>query len=691
MKRANMGFLLAGIVLAAGMMTRLSGCSREMVQEPTEVASVLESAEATEVITVPEMTEPGFDINEAQKAVKIWAEEQVESGYLEETGLLEELWEEAVLTYTMQSVGEESAVLRYYITTTNSGVYVVDETVQIIFLNGEYQLEREALQSYNSIEDSGEFVQLYGESGICEESTGYNAHYFRSVVRNILDNGLSAEPYTDPVRAAVCFLHLGPGKGAIARDMMKPEISPGSWMEDLDEEVLLEGTTVTVAYTFDKDGSTVEIPMELIEASLGLWAPAEGNYNRQVYETYSYWNYFENGESELDYSLQISNFGIYKIENGAITCLYPYYVASDTPVCVVNNVMYFVADSTYQEGSYEFHPDCFAMFDMVTGEIDMESMKLNRSSFIPMPDNIQYGRNGFFSYYRDYEFMHIPVVNVGTADFSGGVSWEGKPVASLNEQERNAYGSVLREELLTEPGKVLWLSKRTMTETYAYIDMDGDGVTEKIVLAPQDEERYYDLPFDNFVLSVGGSSLEQYGENVHNDIYAFSMDGKEILILTLEDGPSGDPASMLYAYRNGKLVKVGEMDSHIENGDIENGYIYGVERGDVIQSDYIGVYWRIGENGLLEKVPQETYEYHGLNDIELLVALPVHKEPNIETEGLEIQPQTVKFLKTDSTFSWVYVQAENGDAGWVYVENYGHIVELGMDYDEVFEGLHMFG
>lgn len=688
MKRKKVQSVLAGFVLAAGMMAGLSGCSEETVQESTEVVSV---QEPTEVITVPEMTEPVFDINEAQKAVKLWAEEQVESGYIEETGLLEELWKEAVLTYTMQSVGEESAVLRYYVTTTDSGVYVVDETVQIIFQDGEYRLEREALQSYNSIEDRGEFAQLYGKSGICEESTGYNAHYFRSVVRNILEDGASAELYTDPVRAAEYLLHLGPGKGDIARDMTKPEVSSGSWMEELNENVLLEGTTVTVVYTFDKDGTTIEIPMELIEASLGIWAPADGNYRRQVYETYRYWNYFENGESELEYCLQLSNTGIYKIQDGAITCLYPYYVAADTPVCVVNNVLYFVADSTYIEGTNEYHPDCFAMLDMETGEVDMESMKLSRSSFIPMPERLYYEGNGFLGYYLDYKQKHIPVVNVGTADFSGGVCWEGKPVTSLNEQERNAYGSAIRAELLAEPGKVLHLSMRTMTETYAYIDMDGDGVTEKIVLAPQDEERYYDLSFDNYVLSVGDSSLVQWGENVHNDLYAFSMDGKEILILVLEDGPSADDASMLYAYREGKVVKVGQMASHICDGDVKNGRISGSERGDVIQSDYISVYWHIGESGLLEKVPQDSYDYAAQNDIELLVALPVHKEHDLESEKFEIQPQTVKFLKTDSTFSWVYVQAEDGSAGWVYVENFGHIVELGKDYDEVFEGLHMFG
>lgn len=552
----------------------------------------------------------------------------------------------------------------------------------------------EIMQSEENTEQASEAIQtekIVEDIGEETDGTKYEASDFRAIIRDALENGVSVEEYADPVRAAVKFLNLEPGKGDIARDMMRPVISPGSWQESLDENIPLEGTTVTVVYTFDKDGSTVEIPMELVEASLGIWAPAEGNYIRQVYETYSYWDYFGNGESKLDYCLQLSNMGLYKIQDGTITCLYPYYVASDAPVSVVDNVVYFVADSTYEEGTYEYHPDCFAMLDMETGEVDMESMKLNRSTFIPMPKHLGYNRNGFFSFYHDYDYKYIPAVNVGTADFSGGESWEGKPVAGLNEQEQNAYGSAIRTELLAQPGKVLQLSMRTMTETYAYIDLDGDGVTEKIVLTPQEDRRYSDLPYDNYVLSIGESSLEQRGENVHNDLYAFSIDGKEILILMLEDGPSADDASMLYAYREGKVVKVGEMASHIRDGYVKNGRIHGSERGDVIQSDYISVYWHVGENGLLEKVPQDSYDYVAQNDIELLVVLPVHKEPNIETEGLEIQPQTVKFLKTDSTFSWVYVQAENGDAGWVYVENYGHIVELGMDYDEVFEGLHMFG
>lgn len=286
---------------------------------------------------------------------------------------------------------------------------------------------------------------------------------------------------------------------------------------------------------------------------------------------------------------------------------------------------------------------------------------------------------------------YTPFVNTGAAALEAGPVWEGKAVAELNEQEQNAYGSAIRAELLAEPGKVLKLSNRTMTETYTYIDLDGDGVTEKICLSGKDVSNYHYWPYDHFVLQIGKAVLEDYASRLHNDLYAFSMDGKEILILMLEDGPSSDDESYLYAYREGQIVKVGQMSSHIGTRSIKNGRIHGSERGDVIQSDYISVYWHIGESGLLEQIPQESYDYGCLNDIELLVALPVHSEPNLESTGFEIQPQTVKFLKTDSTFSWVYVQAENGDAGWVYVGYYGDIVELNMDSTDVFEGLLFFG
>lgn len=52
-----------------------------------------------------------------------------------------------------------------------------------------------------------------------------------------------------------------------------------------------------------------------------------------------------------------------------------------------------------------------------------------------------------------------------------------------------------------------------------------------------------------------------------------------------------------------------------------------------------------------------------------------------------MKPQKVRFLKTDSSYSWIYVQGADGDGGWFQVDGL-KIAELGTDYYEVFADLN---
>ncbi len=678
MNRAKISAVMASVVLAAGVMG-LCGCSGDKVQQtPSEESSFGEES-------VSASTEQEFESDASNSYVELekWAESYIETGLLGEIGLLQDLTKDAAVEYVVD-VQEEGALIRYYIEASDHSIYVVDEKVSLSGQNGDCVVTRESMQSYTSITDAEMYGDLYKASGINVVSTGYSTQYFTGLVRDMLADETLAERYNDPVDAAVNLLHLGPGKGEVVGDMVKPQITPDSWMEDLDEDILLEGTTVTITYTFDKDGSVVEIPMELIEASFGIWAPAEGNWRRQIHRSYVFYEHFEDGESEYIDIIQNSFFGLYELKDGRIRCVFPYYTAPD--IDIIQNdrdVIYFMADSLYQKGNLDYQIDCIAMLDLNSGQVDMESMMLPADVQFDQKDFIYLRNDGFL----EIDSYYLPYVNVGTPDFSGGVCWNGKPVASLSEAEQNAYGSENRSKLLAEPGKVLQLSLRTMTQTYAYIDMDGDGVTEKIVLTGQ----AFDLPYDEMRLQIGDTILEESRWNLHNDIYAVSLDGKEILFFLMENGASGDFSSCFYGYRNGKLVKVGEMPGLVTECVIEDGCISSKMRVDLLQSDFVEGKWHVGADGLLQMVPEDSYDFTGQNDVTLKVALPVHSKPNTEAAKYEIQPQSVKFLKTDTSFSWVYVQAENGDAGWVPVEGYGMVKELDMSAFDVFDELMQFG
>ena len=108
----------------------------------------------------------------------------------------------------------------------------------------------------------------------------------------------------------------------------------------------------------------------------------------------------------------------------------------------------------------------------------------------------------------------------------------------------------------------------------------------------------------------------------------------------------------------------------------------------MLQTDWINAQWEFNFKGELKRREYDTYDFTVLNDITLLTNLTAHSSPDMESESYVIEPQTVKFLKTDNSFSWIYMESENGVKGWFKVNGL-EVGESGMDYYEVFENLNL--
>ncbi|MDE6701411.1 MAG: hypothetical protein K2K10_10450, partial [Acetatifactor sp.] len=190
---------------------------------------------------------------------------------------------------------------------------------------------------------------------------------------------------------------------------------------------------------------------------------------------------------------------------------------------------------------------------------------------------------------------------------------------------------------------------------------------------------------------VGDSADYNWYDCIYNSIWAVSLDGEEIVLALYGTGPSSDPMTFLYRYEQGELQGAGFFCDDITQCTIENGAISGTDRQDVLQTDWVKVQWRMGTNEkgqqAIRMVPQDTYDFTALNDITLLCQLPVHSAPDMNAESHMLQPQTLHFVKTDASFTWIYAEAADGDSGWFKVEEF-QIQELGLDYYEVFENLN---
>ena len=630
------------------------------------------------------------------------------SAWPEQYLVLDDYWQE-----------EGTGKIRGYFHTSEPEIFIVDETVRLVEREGSYYVEHQELAEYFVIGDKEQFEALYGSEGAYDfgwENTGYSIGFYRTILQHLLEGG-NAElyrQYTDPVEAAVKLLHLGPGEGKAAVTAAVPE-SEEAWMSYLPEGSLPEGSLAVVEYTFSEDGSTVEIPMELIEGSCGIWAPAGTGMVRQVYRVRA-----ENDpavaewfgwDAEEVFYLQASQYGIYRVDKDyGLSSIYPDYIQPDTIWELQDGLMYvsLYRDETalpkwdgyyFQDaslGTADYSLEAIGIVDVRTGEFDRESMKISgevgQKMLLHPLRWISLG-GGFVHLYKtepeggSAEYA-IPMINTGGSSLTAGPVWKGVPVAELKDGELDAYGKEVRERLLGNPGMLLELSNRALMETYTYIDMDGDGKAEKISLSrdpDQNEERYW--AYDNYLLQAGESRITGSAECLSNGIWAVSLDGSEILLALYEDGPSGDPVTTLYACRDGELVSAGDFEADIRTCTIENGIIQGVARRDVLQTDWVKAAWRMGSFGTLEWVEQEAYDFIGQNEITLSVQLPVCRAPGDGTEVHMMKPQKVRFLKTDSSYSWIYVQGADGDGGWFHVDGL-KIAGLGADYYEVFADLN---
>ena len=588
--------------------------------------------------------------------------------------------------------------------------------------------EFSGLFDVSALEDTRSFA---GQDGI--QYLGYDGVAARKLHQRILDgDAVAHETYKDPVKAAETLLNLQGGRGEMTELLYEAGRQYLFFQKDSTRPG--EGSVANVHYIF-ADGSGIDIPMVFAEESSQIWmlslgdidskgrhsyGPLDGeNQARVVYAEYGprdedwatvaelskKWVYVKvspGSFADVAATYQVSSYGIYAAtgDDAGLNCMVPGYIA---PGCaaegrstVYQNVgNYYTSDSYRQEMAYLKQQDSVRLYYFAASDYQDGDLEISIDTIREYDTSGQTGENGVTDWKLPSEAQDFSADMItaedgywilsqssGTAQMklpllSSQPVWNGKVAADLTTEEADAYAVAQRRDIMTNVGVVFDLSERAEQETYALLDLDGDGTAEKLLLRSRMAQAVNEVdhsPLDQYIFAVNTMRGEtRTAQNLGNSIYAFTPDGRQILLALMRRDEFGQCESFLFSYENGELQEVGSFAQDIREIWVENGQIITTQSYDyILQRENLRIIYRIGSDGRLAEIPTDRYDLpeqavlHGLNK-----DLEVCRTPDAGSERFTINADHgVYFLYLDAGRQWLCVETENGVTGWLKLADY---------------------
>ena len=570
-----------------------------------------------------------------------------------------------------------------------------------------------------------------GQDGI--QYLDYNGVAARKLHRQILDGDTVAhETYKDPVKAAEALLNLQGGSGEMTELLYEAGRQYLFFQKDSTRPG--EGSVANVHYIF-ADGSGIDIPMVFAEESSQIWmlslgdidskgrhstGPLDGeNQARVVYAEYGprdedwatvaelskKWVYVKvspGSFADVAATYQVSSYGIYAAtgDDAGLNCMVPGYIA---PGCAAegrstvyqNMGNYYTSDSYRQEMAYLKQQDSVRLYYFAASDYQDGDLDIWIDTIREYDTSGQTGENGVTDWKLPSEAQDFSADMLtaedgywilsqsnGTAQMklpllSNQPVWNGKVAADLTTEEADAYAAAQRRDIMTNVGVVFDLSERAEQETYALLDLDGDGTAEKLLLRSRMAQAVNEVdhsPLDQYIFAVNTMQGEmRTAQNLGNSIYAFTPDGRQILLALMRRDEFGQCESFLFSYENGELQEVGSFAQDIREIWVENGQIITNQPYDyTLQKENLRIVYRIGSDGRLAEIPADRYDLPEQSTLHWLNRdLEVCRTPDAGSERFTINADHgVYFLYLDAGRQWLCVETENGVTGWLKLADY---------------------
>lgn len=244
-------------------------------------------------------------------------------------------------------------------------------------------------------------------------------------------------------------------------------------------------------------------------------------------------------------------------------------------------------------------------------------------------------------------------------------------LSGLVEVKLHAFARATGLLVAADPVEIDWLGACATEQEYQ-IDLDGDGELDSLYYGQKEflinGKNYY------------GMLLSQFFDNLDTgNFFLVDLDVSDGIteIAIWSHGPSADECCALFWYDGSTLLEMGTL-SGPQNTSMAEWAMDGAGRItlpcrlSLLQTWWADKTFELNQEGhVLELVQQEQYLVTGEmadREYELYRSIRLYEEMDADGDYTILEPQLIKLPATDDD-CFVWVQAEDGSTGYLYVED----------------------
>lgn len=258
--------------------------------------------------------------------------------------------------------------------------------------------------------------------------------------------------------------------------------------------------------------------------------------------------------------------------------------------------------------------------------------------------------------------------------------------------DNNSNDYIIEQESIAYT-EVFEMANRDRNSITKYVDLNNDGVEEKILLT-------VDEWFNHYTLQVNNTISTSSGENIEPSINIVDIDKSDNYqeIAISEYGSSSDYATTFYYYDNTMAFRMGKIQgfygpAYSYGEDINwnqvkidgNGKIITQSRGRILQTWFYQDEYRLSDEHRLVNVPKDLYEMN--TEVEVVEEFTLQKLRTDASDAITLKKGEKVTIVASDNKEWCLVENSQGETGWFAVNNFDTIRGLNKSASEVFNGL----